>query len=74
MAEPTVQLNIIVEEGLVGIQFGAEAALVSWMDALEMATRLVSASYEAAASIQVDPHTLMDIQMKLFKEIMHGED
>ena len=77
--EQMVQLNIMVDEGLVGIQFGNETALVSWMDALEMATRLVSASYEAAASIEVDPKILMDTQMEMFQKVMgelraDGED
>lgn len=70
MDEHSVELNLMADEGLVGIKFGAETAAISWMDALEMATRLVNAAYSAAASINVDREVLRAVQKDLFNKVM----
>jgi hypothetical protein len=69
MRDITVALDIVASEGLVGIRFGREMTYLTWIDAMEMATRLITASIAAAASIEVDPDILARTQISMFEKI-----
>jgi len=74
MNDSTVKLEIMAHEGLVAIRFGKEETFLTWMDCLEMATRLVAASHVAAMDIDVDPRIILKKQVEFFEKVKHGGD
>jgi len=74
MEESNVTLDVISNDGIVGIRFGNEIAYLSWMDTLAMALRLTGAAYSSAASIDVSPEMVMKIQSQLFAEMITEKD